>query len=320
MRTPLSVNLMPDAPPGQVAELAQLAEQLGFVRCWVYDEGVTTRDVYVTLATIADVTDRILIGPGITNPFVRHPGATASAIATLDELSGGRAFLGLGSGGALTLGPLAVDRARPLAAVRDMTDTLRRLFAGERVTHDGHAFSFADAHLDYARADIEIHLAGRGGGITRYGGEAADGFYLSYIHKDLLGSHTAALRTAAAGRPFTITYSTMVASTDEEIDAIRAQLTFRLVDSPGEVKELLGLDEERAEQIRAAVRSGGPDAAAHLVDPEWVESFAIVGTPDDCASELHRIVHDNDIDEFQIPVQHIDSGAALIERVAALVF
>ncbi len=114
---PLAVNLMPDGPAGRVAELARLAEDRGASRCLVYDEGLHTRDVYVTLSAVAAATTRMPIGPGITNPFVRHPGATASAIATLDELSGRRAFLGLGAGGGLTLGPLAIDRVRPVSTV-----------------------------------------------------------------------------------------------------------------------------------------------------------------------------------------------------------
>ncbi len=160
MSLPVSVVLMPDAPVGDVVELAVLAEQLGLARCWVYDEGLVTRDVYVTLTAIAARTNRISLGPGITNPFVRHPGATAAAIASLDEFSGGRAFIGLGTGGGLTLDPLAIKRRQPLATVAEMVETLRRLFAGERVDHEGVAFSFANARLAYARPDIEIILAG----------------------------------------------------------------------------------------------------------------------------------------------------------------
>ena len=80
---PVSVNLMPAGPVAQVVELATLAEARGCRRCWVYDEGMHTRDVYVTLAAIAGATTRIGLGPGITNPYVRHPGATAAAVATL---------------------------------------------------------------------------------------------------------------------------------------------------------------------------------------------------------------------------------------------
>ena len=111
------VNLIPEAPVGVISDLAVEAERLGFDRCWVYDEGLATRDLYVTMTAIAQATSRLEIGPGITNAYTRHPGQTAAAIATLDELSGGRAFLGLGAGGSLTLDPLVLGRVHPLETV-----------------------------------------------------------------------------------------------------------------------------------------------------------------------------------------------------------
>ena len=315
---PLSVNLMPEAPVGQIADLAVLAEDLGYARCWVYDEGLVTRDVYVTLATILERTTRVPVGPGITNPFVRHPGATAAAIASLDELGGARTFVGIGAGGGLTLDPLGIERDRPLTAVTEMVDTLRRLFAGERVDHDGHAFRFRDARLSYGRADIEIILAGRGPKMTALGGAIADGFNLSYFHKDLLAEHARTLREAAGDRPFRITYSTMIATTDEEYDDARAQLTFRLVDSPATVKEMIGMTPDHTARIRAALAEGGPRNAARHVDPEWVSAFVIAGTRDECAAELRQLMGAYDIDEFQLPVLEPDGAGALIERTAGL--
>jgi len=315
---PLSVNLMPDGPVGRIADLAVLAEELGYARCWVYDEGLVTRDVYVTLSAVAERTETIPLGPGITNPFVRHPGATAAAIASLDELSGGRAFVGIGAGGGLTLDPLGIVRDRPLTAVAEMVDGLRRLFAGERVEHDGHAFSFRDAHLTYGRPGIEIILAGRGPRMTELGGRVADGFNLSYVHKDLLSEHSRTLRAAAGERPFRITYSTMIAITDEEYDDARAQLTFRLVDSPAAVKERIGMTENDVTKIRTALAEGGPRHAARHVDPEWVSSFVIAGTADECARELRELMAANQIDEFQLPVLEPDGAAAFIERTATM--
>ncbi|MDA3039028.1 MAG: LLM class flavin-dependent oxidoreductase [Actinomycetota bacterium] len=111
-RPTLGVHLMPTAPVGQLVELAVFAEQRGATRCWINDEGLNTRDPYVTLSAIAGATHAMALGPGIANPFSRHPGATVAAIASLDEWSGGRAFLGLGAGGGMALGP---DR-KPAAA------------------------------------------------------------------------------------------------------------------------------------------------------------------------------------------------------------
>lgn len=318
MTVSLSVNLMPTAPVGDVVELAVLAEGLGCRRCWVYDEGVHTRDVYVTLAAIAAATERVGLGPGITNPYVRHPGATASAVASIDELSGGRAFVGLGAGGALTLTPLGIERTRPLRAVAQTVDALRGLFRGDEVTSDGDVFQLDRARLDYGRSDIEIFIAGRGPRMTELGGRVADGFYLSYIHKELLGDHVRALRAAAAGdRPFTVVWSTAVATTDADVEAVRSQLTFRLVDSPPEVRSMLGLDDARRDAIRTALASGGPAGAAHLIEPEWVSSFALVGSPEECGAEIARTAAELGVDEFLLPVSDIRTGATEIERLAS---
>lgn len=309
---------MPEAPVADLVELAALAERLGARRCWVYDEGLVTRDVYVALTAIAAGTEQLLIGPGITNPYVRHPGATAAAIATLDEFSGGRAFLGLGAGGGLTLDPLGIDRVRPLTAVREMIQALRRLFGGETVNLDGSAFSFKDARLTYARPDIEIMLAGRGPKMTELGGTLADGFNLSYIHKELLGGHVAALRKAANGRRFAVTYSTMIATTDLAFQEARSALSYRLVDSPPDVKERIDMTPADVDAIRGALVTGGPAAAAAFVKPEWVPQFVIAGSAEDCAAELTRLLTDNDIDEFQVPVLDINTGAEIIERASAM--
>ena len=318
MTLPAGVNLMPDAPVSELVELAVLAERLGLRRCWVYDEGLATRDVYVTLTAIALATSSIRIGPGITNPYVRHPGATAVAVATLDELSGGRAFVGLGAGGGLTLDPLGIARRRPLAAVGETVAALRGLFAGETVDMEGEMVSLRRAHLGYGRADIEIIMAGRGPKMTALGGAVADGFNLSYVHKELLGAHAEMLRTAAGDRPFVISYSTMVAATGADREEARAALTFRLVDSPPEVKALIGMTDAEVESIRTALAAGGPRRAAELVRPEWIDYFVVTGSVADAGAELRGLLTTNDIDEFQLPLLETAGAAELIERTAAM--
>jgi 5,10-methylenetetrahydromethanopterin reductase len=313
---PLSVNLMPHAPVSAIVELAVLAESVGCTRCWVYDEGLSTRDVYVTLAAIASATSTIGIGTGITNPYVRHPGATATAIATLDELSGGRAFLGLGAGGALTLDPLAIERTRPVSTVRDTIESLRSLWRGDTVDLDGEVFSFRNARLPYARPDINIIVAGRGPKMMQLASTHADGFYLSYVHKSTIGS--AVTRVRPKDRPFSVVYSTAIAITDAEIEAVRAQLTFRLVDSPPDVRDLIGCTDAVVAKIRTALAEGGPPLAARHVEPEWVAHFAITGQPNECAQELDGIMTADSIDEFQLAVSDIQRGGELIERTAAL--
>ena len=179
-------------------EIARFAETLGYRRCWVYDEGLAAADVYVTMTAIALATESLEVGPGITNPYTRHAGVTAGAIASLDELSGGRAFLGIGAGGSLTLDPLSIARDRPATAARETISACRSLFAGETVSVEGVHVHLSEASLLHARAGIEIWLAGRGPRMLELGGAACDGVLVDFVYKPHLGP--AVERIRGAGR------------------------------------------------------------------------------------------------------------------------
>ena len=315
MTIPLGISLMPHGPVADLVGLARIAENLGCCRCWVYDEGLATRDVYVAMTAVALATSTIRVGTGITNPYSRHPGTTASAIATIDELSGQRAFVGIGAGGGMTLGPMGIERRRPVAAVEAMVGALRGLYAGEEVDVESEGFGFRSARLDYGRADTEIFLAGRGPRMTDLGGRLADGFVLSWVHRDLLDDHVAALRVAAKihGRRFTIVWSTMLVTTDADLWMARESLSFRLPDSPVVVKEMIGMTEDDTRAIRDALRHGGPPAAAHLVREEWVPHFVLMGSPEAVADEMRHTMARCGIDEFQLPSLPAAAGVQAAE-------
>jgi 5,10-methylenetetrahydromethanopterin reductase len=86
----LQLLLLGDAPVAQLIERARLAEASGYSAVWVADERFY-REVYSCLGQLSARTSRLLLGPCVTDPFARHPALTAMAIATLDEISGGRA-------------------------------------------------------------------------------------------------------------------------------------------------------------------------------------------------------------------------------------
>lgn len=168
------LGLMPLHPPAESGRLAALAEAAGFDAIWVPDERFC-RDCYLTLASIAQATRRVRLGPCVTDPYSRHPALTAVAVATLDELSGGRAVLGIGAGisGFTALG---LTRDRPATAVREAVTLVRRLWAGEEVTQQGEIVRFHGGRLDFsARPSIPVFVAGRGPRILEVAGEVADG-------------------------------------------------------------------------------------------------------------------------------------------------
>jgi 5,10-methylenetetrahydromethanopterin reductase len=281
-----SVNLIPETPIAEIVALAVEAERVGFDRCWVYDEGLATRDVYVTMSAIAMATERVQLGPGITNPYTRHPGQTAAAVATLDELSGGRAFLGIGAGGSLTLGPLGLDRGRPLTAVRETIEACRALFAGQPVDADGEVVTLRHASIAFSRPSIEIWLAGRGPKMLALGGTAADGVMLDFIHKASLGDYVQVIRDGAAttGNEPAICYSTAIVTDEDDLEFVRPHMTYRLVDAPPAVKEQIG----------------------------------ITGGRDECAAELASLMAEHGLGEFLLPVFDMPDALGYLGRGAAV--
>ena len=133
----LACMVMPEGPVDAVVRAAVAAEDLGCSRVWIPDEGLAARECWVTLGAVAAATGSVEVGTGITNAYTRHPGMTAAAVATLDEASGGRAALGIGAGGALTLTALAIERRAPITAMRELVTTSRALWSGETVDRDG---------------------------------------------------------------------------------------------------------------------------------------------------------------------------------------
>ena len=133
----------------------------------------------VGLALAAVHSTRLRFGSFVADPYVIHPAMTAAAIATLDELSGGRAVLVLGAG-MMGFRAMGFERRKPLIAIEEAIHVIRRLWAGETVTFAGEIVRVQEARLGFpARKDIPIYIATRGDRMLRLAGRAADGAMIS---------------------------------------------------------------------------------------------------------------------------------------------
>ena len=167
--------LLPSRPARALAALAARAEELGYDDLWLADERFF-RDVYACLATCALATRRIRLATGVTDPYSRHPALIAMALATLDELSGGRAVLGIGAG-VSGFRELGVDASRSAVAIREAVELIRRLLAGDTVTAKGEVIAFHEGRLDFApaRPAVPIYVASQRAAGCRVAGRVADG-------------------------------------------------------------------------------------------------------------------------------------------------
>ena len=156
-------------PPQQLLEMVRLAEERGFSHVWIADSHVIWREPYVTLGAAAVQTKRVILGTGVTNPVTRDLSVTASAFATLSELTGGRVALGIGMGDSAveTMG----KRPAKLAKLEESIGVLRRLISGQRVTYDT-----SEVHMDWVNGSVPpIFIGASGPRILRLAGKVADG-------------------------------------------------------------------------------------------------------------------------------------------------
>ena len=167
--------LLPHDAPGRLVQLARLAEDAGYDHFWLADERFF-REVYASLTACALATRRLLLGPCVTDPYSRHPALTAMAIATLDDVSGGRAALGLGAG-ISGFAELGIARAHAAAAIGEAVTLVRRLLRKETVTQVGKVVSIHEGRLDFTplRPDVSVYVASNGPLGQRTAGAVADG-------------------------------------------------------------------------------------------------------------------------------------------------
>ncbi len=161
-------------------EQAVLAEELGYERVWIYDSPALYHDVWVTLARIAERTERIGLGPGVLVPHLRHPMTQAAAIATLDELAPGRLAVAFGAGftGRLAMG-------QPMLSRRDFERGVRQVMAllrGEVVEVDGAATQMlhSDGFAPERPIDVPVLVNAQGPRGQAFAREIGSGVTVSF--------------------------------------------------------------------------------------------------------------------------------------------
>ena len=285
--------------PRRCVELAGAAEAAGLVSVW-FAENPFQRGVLATAGACATATNRVRIGIGVVNPYTRHPVQIAMDVAALDELSSGRAVLGLGSGIAPPIARMGVVNDQLVAAVREAVEIVRALFAGDSVTMRGRVFSLDAARLQWPPRAVPIYMAAGSERALRVCGEIADGFVVSNMTPARLAARMTAVVAEAASRaarpkPRIVQYMPCAVDTDGEAARRAVKRTI------GETLSLLWPSgNEWPKRREAVVAESGiprPEFAAALArlrdgeDPEtvlderFVAAFALAGTAAECRAQ-----------------------------------
>ena len=244
-----SIGMVGDFGPQRTVSLSRLAERRGLDQVWVADERFY-RDVFANMTLVACHTERIKIGAMVTDPFVRHPALTATAAASVDEISEGRCVLGMGAG-ISGFSAMGIERVRPARAIKEAIALIHRLCDGEQdVSLEGELIRFHRGHLNFKPLRrVPIYVAGRGPRVLQAGGEMAEGVVVaSYASPRGIrwGLEQVAKGAARAGRdPREVPiaswlYTSVSADGDRARDAVRTGVAVAMWGSR-EILEKIGV-------------------------------------------------------------------------------
>lgn len=186
------VVLQTDPPAWRVVDLARRAETLGFSYGWTFDSHVLWQEPFVVYSQILSATNRMTVGPMVTNPGTRHPTVTASLFATLNDMFGDRTVCGIGRGDSAlrVLGRNPVS----LAELGRAMEVIKGLAEGRSTACDG-----VDLQLPWRRGGrLEVWMAAYGPKALELCGARADGFILQLADPQIAAWTIGAVRRAAA--------------------------------------------------------------------------------------------------------------------------
>jgi 5,10-methylenetetrahydromethanopterin reductase len=234
---------------------------------------------------MAEVTERVRLGPAALNPFTLHPVEIAGQIAALDALSSRRAYLGLVQGS--WLDTLGIEQRRPLRAIREAVEVIRRLLAGDESGFEGDQFSLAPgARLRYepVRAEVPLLIGTWGVRLAAYAGEVAAELKIGgTVNPDLVP----VMRSRIGNDRVRIVVGA-VTVVDEDAEAARrrareeAALYFPVV---ARLDPTLDVPAGLVEEVRRLVDAGDRAAAGRLIPDALLDRLAFAGTPQDVARQ-----------------------------------
>ena len=282
-------------------EKVRIAEQLGYEMVVAVDPGIVP-----WLTILATHTERILLGSSIVNVYPRSPALLAQDFAALDEISGGRAVLGIGvSSPQLNEQYHGVRFERPLRRLREYVEIVNLLFSGRELVYDGEIFRMDDRfrltrYASPPRDHIPIWIGAVSPPSIRQTGEVADGIIPVHWPREHFGTLRAELEEGAgaagrAGFPFTIAPQTHVyvldGRRDEELWWEARRPIWQYINRMGPfywpMLARLGFEAE-VEASRAAWARRDRDGSLAAISERMVRSIQVIGPIESVREQLRE--------------------------------
>jgi alkanesulfonate monooxygenase SsuD/methylene tetrahydromethanopterin reductase-like flavin-dependent oxidoreductase (luciferase family) len=281
----IEINSAAHYPAAGVVDLVEIAEDVGFGAFWKGESNST--DPLVLISAAASRTKTIKLGTAIYHIYGRSPVTLGIQSATLQDLSGGRLFLGLGVANKNIAGWHGGVFDRPLRRVREYVEIVRKVAAGERVEYEGEIYQTGKRfQLSWkpSHSMFPIYLAGLGPQMTKLVGKIADGVFINMATPAKIREIAARVREGAkeAGRDPNgieiIAKSRVSLNPDRAVarSRLRQVLTFyNLADHYSDMLKGLGFEAE-VSAIQAAFEKGGFKAAMAALTDAYMDKLPVI--------------------------------------------
>lgn len=324
MTTRLGVGFSGGPNASEIVRLIKLAEDLGYTSAWVAEGH--GGDQFAVLAAAAMQTSRITLGTCITSVFVRTAPTLAMSAMTVDQLSGGRFILGVGSSHRVQVEPEhGVKYSKPITRTRETVQFVRDLMRNGVASIHGETITIENFDLWFQplRPAMPIYAAGLFPKMVETTGEICDGIILTRstlktageIRSQLAAGAARAGRDPAAVAVTTLCPTAVDADSARALDKMRPGLALyagffprynKLIASHGFEAEAAAIAEKWA--------AGDKDGAASEVTDAMVRATSVAGSPEECRAKL-QAYRDSGIDEPIIsPFARGPGSAAVFEE------
>ena len=310
------IEFVPMEPFWRTTYYTIQAEKLGYDSIWITDH-FNNRNVYVSLTMIANYTDRIKIGPGVTNPYLIHPVMTAQSVASLNEVAPGRVICGIGAGDRTTLDMVGTPMKAPLRTVREAVEVIRRQLAREKGEYAGRKFqTSAGARFNFkVNQPIPIYIGAQGPRMLQLAGAIGNGALVNASHPDDIERAVKLITRGAekAGRDIgevDIAAYTSFSVAENEKKArkpVVPVVAYIVAGSPPGILEKHGIPVEKAEQIKDDLANRRWAEAFGAVDSGMIDAFTVCGSPEQCTEKIEGL--------FKTGITHFVTGSPLGPKV-----
>jgi 5,10-methylenetetrahydromethanopterin reductase len=292
---------LPDYPLTDCIDMIKTADELGFYACYAVDE-TWHKDMWLLFAAAADKTKNIRLGPNVTHVILRDPAMICQMVATLDELTGGRAECVVSCGNLGMLQQHGIDgmNRHPVPRVREALDVMRKFLADGAITYSGEFFNYSGL-FTFARPvqqPVPLKMGAMAGPYSfEVAGQVADGMHhaLGYSKENYeYVAHHLQIGLDKAGRTLDdFDFGAWVCfSVSEDGEAAkmaaRIMVAFYLSSMPENQLARHGIDRNDLTPIIDALGAGQIDKAIELTSPELAATLSVSGTPEECVAKLKR--------------------------------